>query len=100
LSIVKAAKLYFSYNIRHVGIDLRVWQPRPDLYQARHTDFEPHDGPLQEVVDRLAQIPFEFQPGQRWNCGVSLDVPGRVVEVASGKPLDVFLMSTSSSPSA
>ena len=62
----------------------------PDLYQARHTDFEPHDGPLQEVVDRLVQIPFEFQPGQRWNCGVSLDVLGRVVAVASGKPLDVF----------
>jgi CubicO group peptidase (beta-lactamase class C family) len=72
----------------------------PDLYQARYTDFEPHDGPLQEVVDRLAQIPFEFQPGQRWNCGVSFDVLGRVVEVASGKPLDVFLKSTSSSPSA
>ena len=62
----------------------------PDLYQARHNDFEPHDGPLQEVVDRLAQILFEFQPGQRWNCGVSFDVLGRVVEVASGKPLDVF----------
>ena len=72
----------------------------PDLYQARHTDFEPHDGPLQEVVDRLAQILFEFQPGQRWNCGVSFDVLARVVEVASGKPLDVFLKSTSSSPSA
>ena len=54
------------------------------------TIFEPHDGPLQEVFDRLAQIPFEFQPGQRWNCGVSLDVLGRVVAVASGKPLDVF----------
>ncbi|MGB9438743.1 MAG: serine hydrolase domain-containing protein [Desulfobacterales bacterium] len=54
------------------------------------TIFEPHDGPLQEVVDRLAQIPFEFQPGQHWNYGVSFDVPGRVVEVASGKPLDVF----------
>jgi CubicO group peptidase (beta-lactamase class C family) len=45
----------------------------PELYQARHTDFKPHDGPLQEVVDRLAQIPLEFQPGQRWNYGVSFD---------------------------
>ena len=62
----------------------------PDLYQACHNDFEPHDGPLQEVVDRLVQIPFKFQPGQRWNCGVSFDVLGRMVEVASGKPLDVF----------
>jgi CubicO group peptidase (beta-lactamase class C family) len=62
----------------------------PQLYRARHTDFEPHDGLLQEVVDRLAQIPLEFQPGQRWNYGVSFDVLGRVVEVVSGKPLDAF----------
>lgn len=62
----------------------------PERYQERHTDFEPHDGPLKEVVDRLAQIPLEFQPGQRWNYGVSFDVLGRVVEVISGKPLDVF----------
>ena len=62
----------------------------PELYQERHTDFEPHDGSLEEVVDRLAQIPLEFQPGQRWNYGVSFDVLGRVVEVVSGKPLDAF----------
>jgi CubicO group peptidase (beta-lactamase class C family) len=62
----------------------------PELYQQQHTDFEPHDGSLAEVVDRLAQLPLEFQPGQRWNYGVSFDVLGRVVEVVSGKPLDVF----------
>jgi CubicO group peptidase (beta-lactamase class C family) len=62
----------------------------PELYQEHHTDFEAHDGCLEEVVDRLAQIPLEFQPGQRWNYGVSFDVLGRVVEVVSGKPLDAF----------
>ena len=62
----------------------------PELYQTHHTDFEPHDGPLKEAVDRLAQIPLEFQPGQRWNYGVSFDVLGRVVEVVSGQPLDTF----------
>lgn len=62
----------------------------PELYQQHHTDFRTHDGPLAEVVDRLAQIPLEFQPGQRWNYGVSFDVLGRVVEVISGKSLDEF----------
>ena len=64
--------------------------PIPELYQKYHTDFGNHDGPLQEVVDRLVQIPLQFQPGKRWNYGVSFDVLGRVVEVVSGKPLDLF----------
>ena len=65
--------------------------PVPKLYQKHHTDFDTHDGPLEKVVDRLAQIPLEFQPGRRWNYGVSTDVIGRVVEVVSGQSLDVFL---------
>jgi CubicO group peptidase (beta-lactamase class C family) len=64
--------------------------PIAALYRKHHTDFGGHDGPLDEVVDRLAQIPLEFQPGQRWNYGVSSDVLGRVVEVLSGNSLDVF----------
>jgi CubicO group peptidase (beta-lactamase class C family) len=64
--------------------------PIPELYQRHHTDFEDQDGPLEAVVQRLAQIPLQFQPGKRWNYGVSFDVLGRVVEVVSGQPLDRF----------
>jgi CubicO group peptidase (beta-lactamase class C family) len=64
--------------------------PIAELYRAHHTDFGDHDGPLEEVVERLAQIPLEFQPWRRWNYGISFDVLGRVVEVVSGKPLDTF----------
>ena len=35
--------------------------------------------------------PSLFQPGTEWNYGVSTDVLGRVVEVASGQRLDDFL---------
>jgi len=62
----------------------------PGLYRKHHTDFGNHDGRLQEVVERLAQIPLQFQPGKRWNYGVSFDVLGRVVEVISGRSLDEF----------
>lgn len=65
--------------------------PIPQLYQENHTDFDTHDGLLEEVVERLAQIPLEFQPGHRWNYGVSTDVIGRVVEVVSGQSLNAFL---------
>jgi CubicO group peptidase (beta-lactamase class C family) len=41
--------------------------------------------------DAIAAIPLLFQPGTEWNYGVSTDVLGRVVEVASGQRLDDFL---------
>jgi len=73
----------FTYGFGNEG-------PISELYQKHHTDFDPHDGPLEKVVDRLAKIPLEFQPGLRWNYGVSTDVLGRVVEVVSGQSLEIF----------
>jgi len=61
------------------------------LYAEKRTDFYPNDGQLASVVDRLAEIPLEFEPGSRWEYSVSFDVLGRLVEVVSGKTLDVFL---------
>ena len=65
--------------------------PVAGLYQRQHTDFSIDDGPLEAVVDRLARIPLLFEPGTAWNYGVSSDVLGRVIEVASGMPLDRYL---------
>ncbi|MEM9139032.1 MAG: serine hydrolase domain-containing protein [Pseudomonadota bacterium] len=45
---------------------------------------------LADMIKLLSDLPLQFQPGTRWNYGVSTDVLGRVVEVISGKPLDVF----------
>lgn len=49
---------------------------------------------LEEMCDRLAQVPIAFDPGTDWLYGVSTDVLGRVIEVASGETLDVFLRKT------
>ena len=46
---------------------------------------------LAACCDAWAGLPLVFQPGSEWNYGVSTDVLGRVVEVVSGQPLDVFL---------
>jgi CubicO group peptidase (beta-lactamase class C family) len=48
---------------------------------------------LAEYLPRLAAAPLEFQPGTRWMYSASdgIDVLARVVEVASGVPLDRFL---------
>ena len=48
---------------------------------------------LAACCDAWAGIPLLFQPGAEWNYSVSTDVLGRVVEVASGQPLDEFLAS-------
>lgn len=45
---------------------------------------------LEGVAERVAGLPLLADPGERWNYGLSTDVLGRVVEVASGLPLDVF----------
>ena len=45
---------------------------------------------LAAACDGWASLPLLFQPGAEWNYGVSTDVLGRVVEVASGQSLDQF----------
>jgi CubicO group peptidase (beta-lactamase class C family) len=51
-------------------------------------DFGDPKETLEELVNRLTEIPLCFQPGSRWQYGVSTDVLGRVIEVITGKPLD------------
>ncbi len=50
----------------------------------------PYDGTIEDSVKRLAGLPLLFNPGDRFEYGLSVDVLGRLVEVASGKPLDEF----------
>ena len=44
----------------------------------------------QEFVGKLARLPLAFQPGTTFEYGMSTDVLGRIVEVASGMGLDRF----------
>lgn len=48
---------------------------------------------LDKFADALAAVPLVAQPGTRWSYSVSLDLMGRVIEVASGQPFDAFLKS-------
>jgi CubicO group peptidase (beta-lactamase class C family) len=43
-----------------------------------------------ENMTRLAAQPLAFQPGREWRYSLSVDVLGRVVEVASGRSLAEF----------
>ena len=46
---------------------------------------------LAQGIDKLAAQPLMAQPGEAWNYSLSTDVLGRVIEVVSGQPFDVFL---------
>ena len=41
----------------------------------------------------LAKVPLNFQPGTKWEYGLSIDVAGYLVEVLSGMPLDKYFQS-------
>ena len=56
----------------------------------RKLDFSVKEGDLANTVSRLAELPLGFDPGARWNYGVSTDVLGRVVEIVSGMTLAEF----------
>jgi CubicO group peptidase (beta-lactamase class C family) len=43
-----------------------------------------------ELVERLARLPLDAQPGTRWEYGPGLEVVGRLIEIISGKSLEEF----------
>lgn len=49
------------------------------------------DGTIGEKVKIMASLPLKFQPGTKWEYGLSIDVAGYLVEVLSGKPLDEYM---------
>ena len=46
---------------------------------------------LQSMIDRLAELPLKFSPGDNWNYGVSTDVCGYLVQELSGQRYDEYL---------
>jgi len=61
--------------------------PVDSMYRAANLS----DGTLKDMIQKLAQMPLLYQPGNRWNYSRSSDVLAYLVEVISGKPFDAFL---------
>jgi CubicO group peptidase (beta-lactamase class C family) len=49
---------------------------------------------LRTFVEKLANVPLRYQPGERWMYSLSTDVCGYLVEALSGKPFDAYLQET------
>jgi CubicO group peptidase (beta-lactamase class C family) len=65
--------------------------PVDEIYRVRgHELGVPAGMDLAAACDDWASIPLLFNPGTEWNYSVGTDVVGRIIEVASGMPLNEF----------
>jgi CubicO group peptidase (beta-lactamase class C family) len=62
--------------------------PVDKMYQEDHPLAKQN---LQQAIERLAQIPLLYQPGEAWVYSVSVDIQGHIVEKLSGKTLGAFM---------
>ncbi|WP_323134276.1 serine hydrolase domain-containing protein [Tellurirhabdus rosea] len=64
-------------------------QTRPEFSVPFFNSLKPDK--LEDVVNRLAARPLTNDPGEVFTYGLNTDIIGRLVEILSGKPLDVAL---------
>jgi CubicO group peptidase (beta-lactamase class C family) len=65
--------------------------PVEDLYRELLPNIFLRNQTLEEVVDRIAELPLVFQPGTQWRYSYAIDVLGHVVQVVADMPLADFL---------
>jgi CubicO group peptidase (beta-lactamase class C family) len=70
----------FSYGHGHTVVDA-MFQEKKVMQSAN----------LQEMVDKLATLPLNYQPGKGWTYSVSMDIEGYIVEKLSGQTLPDFM---------
>jgi CubicO group peptidase (beta-lactamase class C family) len=68
--------------------------PAKDLWEKAGITgwyFADRDESVAATVTRMAALPFDAQPGEKYIYGYNTDILGVVVERASGQPLDEYL---------
>lgn len=53
--------------------------------------FADRDEPIAATISRMAALPMDAHPGEKYIYGYNIDILGVVIEKASGKPLDEFI---------
>lgn len=78
-------------SLRHLlthtaGFTYRLWDAKALRY------FKAIDLLPSADRSRASRAPLMFDPGERWQYGASIDWVGRIVELISGEPLDVYFL--------
>lgn len=73
------------------GLAYGIGAPGPvdSLYSARGV--LSRDQTLEDMIEKLSDLPLRHQPGTEWYYSIAVDVQGYLVEVLSGQPFDEFL---------
>ena len=70
------------------------WGPAKDKWEEAKIQgwyFAFRDEPILDTVKRIAKLPMDAHPGEKFVYGYNTDILGAVIEVVSGQPLDEFL---------
>ena len=70
----------FSYGSGHTVVDA-MYKEQKVMQSAN----------LQEMINKLATIPLNYQPGKGWTYSASMDIEGYIVEKLSGQTLPDFM---------
>jgi len=70
----------FSYGNGHSPVDA-LYQEQKPMQSAN----------LQEMIDKLAKLPLNYQPGKAWMYSASMDIEGYIIEKLSGETLPQFM---------
>jgi CubicO group peptidase (beta-lactamase class C family) len=81
----------FQHVLTHTaGLANTYRGPTKDAYEAIRPALPP-GSTVGDMIQQLAKLPLNFEPGTAWEYGPGTDVVGRLVEVLSGQTLDRFL---------
>ena len=60
-------------------------------YLKQNLTATPDNYNLSVFVDKISSLPLAFKPGTKWNYSIGIDIAGRLIEIISGEPLDVYI---------
>jgi len=60
-------------------------------YLKQNLTATPDNDNLSVFAEKISALPLAFKPGIKWNYSVGIDIAGRLIEIISGEPLDVYL---------
>jgi CubicO group peptidase (beta-lactamase class C family) len=82
-----AAGLTYGGGLPGVGIQ----HPIDKVYRALKIRSSDTTDTMVEFMDKLAEVPLRYHPGERWMYSLATDVCGALVEIISGRPFADFL---------
>ena len=79
----------FTYGGGLPGVGLQ--HPVDKIYRELKIRSAGSTDSMTEFLDKLAQVPLLYHPGERWMYSLATDICGALVEVISGKPFAQYL---------